>query len=579
MNASMLRSCPAARFGAAIGLAIILLGAGPPDRHHPDGDTRPADCPGRHASGHDPHTAAPVPPPPLERFRAGPYGYVWGFAHWPLRAGSRHAPDASESYRAQVFHVEECATDPVGDRFVGLDALVMAMGREGLKLYQSATTSIDSGPDGIIASDDVVIIKINYQWPQRGGTNVDVLRGLVRRLVDHPDGFTGEIVVCENAQFMYGHEFDRGESNAQDTSDSPHAVVVEFQPLGFDISHYAWGDIRQVEVGEYGQGDLDDGYVLLPYDPQLVGRVSYPKFRTGPGTYISLRYGVWSTTGEGYDREKLKFINLPVLKSHHAVYGATACVKNYMGVVTNSLGTGSHGATAHGILGALMGIIRPADLNILDCIWVNGNPYSGPSTTYAGATLRNELVASTDPVAADRWAVTNILIPAFIDNGYNPPWPLPSADPDDPTSPFRFYLDNSMDEILAAGYDVTNHPPRIDTFTWSGAGDLDDDGEPDASDNCPFDANPDQADCDDDGLGDVCAILSGHSTDFNANGIPDECECLGDLDGDGAVGFGDILDVIAAWGPCTGCPEDLDGSGDVGFSDVLVLIGAWGPCG
>jgi hypothetical protein len=518
MHAPRPRPRCATSVGAVIALSALLLGAGPPDGHDPEagGDAWPADCPGRQAAQHE--------APPMVRIGMGPYGFAWGYPAWSRRPAPR-APAASESYRAQVFHVHDCPPDPVGDRFVGLDALVTLMGHEGLKLYRSETASIDSGPDGIIAANDVVVVKINYQWPQRGGTNVDVLRGLVRRLADHPDGFTGEIVICENAQFASGHEFDRGESNAQNTAHSPSSVIAQFQAQGVNISHFAWGDIRLVEVDEYAQGDMVDGYVLLPYDPVLNGRVSYPKFRTSAGTYVSLRHGVWNTTGGTYDRDKLKFINMPVLKSHHAVYGATACVKNYMGVVSGSLGTNSHNAIANGILGAMMGVIRPADLNILDCIWVNGNPYSGPSTTYGGATRRDELVASTDPVAADRWAVTNILIPAFVDNGYSPPWPYPSADPDDPASQFRNYLDNSMNWLLLAGYDVTNHPPRIDVFTRSAG------------------------------------------------------ECPGDLDGDGAVGFGDVLDVIAAWGPCAACPEDLDGNGAVGFSDLLVLIGVWGPCG
>jgi hypothetical protein len=54
--------------------------------------------------------------------------------------------------------------------------------------------------------------------------------------------------------------------------------------------------------------------------------------------------------------------------------------------------------------------------------------------------------------------------------------------------------------------------------------------------------------------------------------------CSSDLDGSGDVGFGDILVLIGAWGPCAACPEDLDGSGDVGFGDILAVIGDWGAC-
>ena len=57
-----------------------------------------------------------------------------------------------------------------------------------------------------------------------------------------------------------------------------------------------------------------------------------------------------------------------------------------------------------------------------------------------------------------------------------------------------------------------------------------------------------------------------------------EAFCTTDLDDSGAVDFGDILVILAQWGPCEGCPEDLDGSGAVDFGDILVVLGAWGPC-
>ncbi len=54
--------------------------------------------------------------------------------------------------------------------------------------------------------------------------------------------------------------------------------------------------------------------------------------------------------------------------------------------------------------------------------------------------------------------------------------------------------------------------------------------------------------------------------------------CFGDVDGDGAVGIVDFLAVLAAWGPCPGCPEDLDDNGSVGINDFLALLAAWGDC-
>jgi len=54
--------------------------------------------------------------------------------------------------------------------------------------------------------------------------------------------------------------------------------------------------------------------------------------------------------------------------------------------------------------------------------------------------------------------------------------------------------------------------------------------------------------------------------------------CPADLNGDGDVTLGDLLQLLSAWGPCRDCPEDLDGSGAVDLSDLLILLAQWGPC-
>jgi uncharacterized protein (DUF362 family) len=429
-------------------------------------------------------------------------------------------------YRAQVYHVTQCPQDPVAEHFLGIDRLLVLMGNQGLKFYKSDSVTPLSGPDGIVAANDVVVIKINYQWPERGGTNTDVLRGVVRRILDHPDTFTGEVVVCENSQFNSIDGFDRATNNAQDHGQSPHDVVVGFQGQGYHVSHFDWTVLRNTSVAEYSTGNMSNGYIVEAYNSQLNGRVSYPKFQTSQGAYVSLKYGLWQPGSSTYDRERLKFINLPVLKSHHATYGATACVKHYMGVVTGNLSTNSHNAIANGILGALQGEIRPADLNILDCIWINANPNTGPQTTYGGATRRDELVASRDPVAADIWAVKNILIPAFVANGYSPPWPAPSADPDLPNSAFRNYLDHSMSYLLAAGFNATNNLSLIDTYTWNGVGDANCDGAVNFDDISPFVL----------ALGDP----AGYASEFPY--------CIwqnSDCNGDGQVTFDDIDPFVA----------------------------------
>ena len=49
----------------------------------------------------------------------------------------------------------------------------------------------------------------------------------------------------------------------------------------------------------------------------------------------------------------------------------------------------------------------------------------------------------------------------------------------------------------------------------------------------------------------------------------------GDVDGDGIVGVTDLLAIIGAWGPCSGCGEDLNNDGTVNVNDLLDVIANW----
>ncbi len=75
--------------------------------------------------------------------------------------------------------------------------------------------------------------------------------------------------------------------------------------------------------------------------------------------------------------------------------------------------------------------------------------------------------------------------------------------------------------------------------------------------------------------------------DFNANiafeglyaiAVYVPAPCPWDLDNNNDVGVGDLLVLLAAWGPNPGHPADFDGNDDVGVSDLLVLLANWGPC-
>ncbi len=419
-------------------------------------------------------------------------------------------------YRASVFHVSDCPQDRVGDRFVGLDNLITIMGRGGLKFYQSGNESLVSGSDGKVSADGFVAIKVNEQWRERGNTNTDVLWGLVRAIVNHPDGFTGEIVFFENGQGFSGSTMNSLTSNnAQNRNQSVQDVATHFRAQGFSVSAKQCDPFRARSGSEYSSGDMADGFIRNPArDPQSHIYVSYPKFRTQDGTYFSLKYGVWDTGTSSYDRERVCVINAPVLKHHQMTYGVTGAVKHYMGVVTNSLGTESHQRILTGGLGSVMAEIGMPDLNIVDCIWIQAHTYDGPDSFYYNATRTDTLVAGVDPVAIDIWATINVLVPAMVANNHTT-WPM--ADPWNPNSLFRRYLDASMNELRLAGNDVTNNPDQIDAASWNGRGDGDGDSDVDLADFESF------GNC-----------LAGPNVT-----VPPECEIY-DFDGDFDVDWSDL---------------------------------------
>ncbi len=86
------------------------------------------------------------------------------------------------------------------------------------------------------------------------------------------------------------------------------------------------------------------------------------------------------------------------------------------------------------------------------------------------------------------------------------------------------------------------------------------------------------ADCNANGVVDMLDILLGELDEDN-NGVLDICQgCDGDLNGDNAIGIGDLLAIIDAWGPCTNCAADINNDGEVTVTDLLYVVGNWGPC-
>jgi len=371
-----------------------------------------------------------------------------------------------------TYGSKDATVSPTSDIFVvngrsaaHIDELINLMSTHNLLFYQSNEIGENKSSEGLIAYDDVVLLKFNSQWAERGGTNTDILKELIQAIVNHPDGFTGEIVVADNGQGRGSMNYPS--SNAENYSQSTQDIVNMFSSI-YQVSSYDWQNIRNRLVNEYSEGDINDGYIVYDAaDPETGIYVSYPKFKTELGTYISFKHGLWN--GTEYEK-RLKVINLPVLKSH-SIYGVTASLKNYMGVQSEGLANG-HSTVATGGMGTLIAECGLPTLNIVDAIWVNANPYpsgsTGPATSYDEATRVNILIAGEDPVALDYWAAKHVLLSTASSIGYND---IDSFNPDNTErsglrEAFGVWLNLTKNELISKSYNVTTDENRMNIYVY-----------------------------------------------------------------------------------------------------------------
>jgi hypothetical protein len=309
----------------------------------------------------------------------------------------------------------------------------------------------------LINADDVIIIKINSQWAERGGTNTDLLKNLIQYLIDFPGGWHGEVIIADNGQSMFGSarsggNLDWDSTNAADRKQSAQDVADVFAARGYKVSGVLWDTLTKTRVKDFASGDTANGYVVEDGALATGIVISYAKFTTKYGTQVSFKQGIWNSSTRQYDSARLKVINAPVLKSH-GQYQVTGAVKSYMGVPSNSLTNMSpHNSVGRGGMGTLMVNTRFPTLNILDMIWIT--PDGGPGSSYNRALARNMIAASTDPVALDYWASKTILMPAAQSAG-NRRYSQMNPDSNEPGS-FGYWLNLSAAEIQKTGR-TANH--------------------------------------------------------------------------------------------------------------------------
>jgi hypothetical protein len=87
-------------------------------------------------------------------------------------------------------------------------------------------------------------------------------------------------------------------------------------------------------------------------------------------------------------------------------------------------------------------------------------------------------------------------------------------------------------------------------------------------------------DCDQSGVPDGIEVAAGALIDGNQDGVPDACQCLPDLSGDGIVSGSDLALILGFWGTGGSATFDADITNDgiVNAEDLALVLGAWGPC-
>jgi hypothetical protein len=329
-------------------------------------------------------------------------------------------PPAADA-ASRIFWIKNIPDQPFSasspNNHAGFEALLGLMDGNDLSFYKRKDSYKQSEAYGLIAADDVVLVKVNAQWKYRGCTNSDLIRGLVQRILDHPDGFSGEVVIIENGQgrgslycdTMSGYDLNSGiHANANDERHSFMYLVDEVFK-GKPVSAYLLDPVRASFIS--ADDHVSDGYRRLE-------NISYPCFTSKRGTRIEVKEGVWAN---GAHQQNLKLINVPVLK-HHDRGGSeiTAALKHFYGLLTMSDGQSParHYQGLGETCGKMVVLLRPPVLNIIDAIWVAHRELAGYPAE--GTFRANQILASQDPVALDYWAAKNVLYP-IDNNGYHHP--------------------------------------------------------------------------------------------------------------------------------------------------------------
>ena len=331
-----------------------------------------------------------------------------------------------------------------------IDTLLLIMQSSDIYFHKNAFY-----PAGIVGSNDIVVLKGNFQWDNRNTTSTDRIKGVVWQILNHPDGFNGEIIICDNTQNL-GTGINHNDNNSEDPEQSIIDVVNTFISKGYPVSYRDWLNVWDTVAQEYSAGDYNDGFVF-----ESDSKISYPKFTSPSGNYnISLKYGIWDSTSLTYNLDRLCIIDFPVLKAHSWA-GATIAVKNWIGVLTTAYSDERFGGFnlmhdyyffgPYALVAKVMGITFPK-LTIVDAEWTSA---SGPNNLN-DIVHTKILLASTDPCAVSWYSAKYILNPIAVDP-YN-------TNPDLEGSNYKNNLESWTNCLRDSGFSCTKDSSEMSIY-------------------------------------------------------------------------------------------------------------------
>ena len=351
---------------------------------------------------------------------------MWHTHRMSRKAFLRHFGIASGAITLSPFFVER-----MGVALAQTAAVKVYLVKNGDHIQNTRKAlELAGGAASIVGPRDVVVLKGNGQWPNRGYTHTGCIKAVVDEILAIP-GFDGEVHICDNVQ-TYGSAgafgFDATPGNRQDNwpDHNWNSLAQEYRLAGKNVATKRWYNTTTDISGPQG---LADGWTRTLVDFHgIPAYLSYPVYAsplTG-GRMIDMKHGVWE--GGAYSAtRRLKVIYMPTLNYHSDYAGITSAVKCFFGATEIHGGTGGqfrgrfniHSSTyQRGGVSEDTNAYRAGELTArymltqyAPQLFITCAMYSGHNGRWSSAVETRTVLACTNPASLDYVACKNVIAP------------------------------------------------------------------------------------------------------------------------------------------------------------------------